>query len=61
MIMTHVYYDEAVSWGIGLQFAATAATIVSGAVAERCKFEGYLAYAALLTSWVYPIIVHCAS
>jgi ammonia channel protein AmtB len=33
---------------------------VSGAVAERCKFEGYLAYAVLLTSWVYPVVVHCA-
>ena len=29
-------------------------------MAERCKFEGYLLYAMLLTGWVYPVVVHCA-
>ena len=41
-----------------LVFAATAATIVSGAVAERIKFQAYLLFAALLVAVMYPITGH---
>lgn len=39
-------------------FAATAATIVSGAVAERMKFSAYFVYSIVLCAVVYPIIGH---
>lgn len=39
-------------------FAATAATIVSGAVAERIKFVDFLVFSLLLTGIAYPITGH---
>ncbi|MEO0768548.1 MAG: ammonium transporter [Cyanobacteria bacterium J06649_4] len=39
-------------------FAGTAATIVSGAVAERVKFSSFIIFSVLLTAIAYPITAH---
>jgi len=49
-----VYRD----WFFQVVFAATAATIVSGAMAERTKFSGYLIYSVIVSALIYPISGH---
>jgi Amt family ammonium transporter len=54
------FYDvsEARDWFFQMVFAATAATIVSGSMAERTKITAYLAYSFLISAIIYPISGH---
>jgi Amt family ammonium transporter len=45
-------------WFFQLVFAGTAATIVSGSMAERTKFSSYLIYSFFISAFIYPISGH---
>lgn len=60
------FYDETLTtnvpfWGkffFQLVFCGTAATIVSGAVAERIKYVSFIIFSFVLTLVIYPIVGH---
>ena len=58
--MTAAYADGGYTWWTDFlfqgMFAATAATIVSGAVAERIKLKSFMIFAILYVGLIYPII-----
>ena len=58
--MTPAYADGGYTWWTDFlfqgMFAATAATIVSGAVAERIKLKSFMLFTVLYVGLVYPII-----
>lgn len=48
-------HENASSFVFNLVFCATAATIVSGAMAERTKFVSYCIYSGVISLFVYPV------
>jgi len=51
---------QMIFWLFQAMFCGTAATIVSGAVAERMRFDGYLLTSFLISALVYPVFGHWA-
>ncbi len=51
-------FDRCAEFIFNLVFCATAATIVSGAMAERTKFLSYCIYSAVISAVIYPIEAH---
>ncbi|MCQ2098303.1 MAG: ammonium transporter [Fibrobacter sp.] len=50
------HYTLFTDWLFQAMFAATAATIVSGAVAERIKLSSFLVFTLIYVAFVYPIV-----
>ena len=48
-------YSAGSDWFFQMVFCATAASIVSGAVAERVKLSSFLIFVVILTGFIYPI------
>ena len=53
----HVEKNFYLLWIFHFSFAATSATIVSGALAERTQLPSYLGFSALMTGFIYPVVV----
>jgi Amt family ammonium transporter len=49
-------YAPASDWFFQMVFVATAASIVSGTVAERVKLWPFLIFTAVLTAFIYPVV-----
>jgi ammonium transporter, Amt family len=56
-VFTYGNLDKFTFFTFQVAFAATAATIVSGAMAERTKFKSYVLFSAVISAVIYPIVV----
>lgn len=53
---SHGDYSAGSDWFFQMVFVATAASIVSGTIAERVKIWPFLIFTAILTAFIYPIV-----
>jgi len=54
----HTPSDDMLAWFFQWAFCGAAATIVSGGVAERINFPGYVVYTFCMTTFIYPVVVY---